>query len=136
MQEHGGDEGYGCEGTEGNNTLKQTSIVALLSAICLVGCTDMPPPIVYDLPEGASAATAAFDQRVKTRFPAGSDEAALRDELLREGFVIRASEDSPPIFVATYERGDSTCRVDWTIQWRADGGRIAELGAKYTPTCL
>jgi hypothetical protein len=115
---------------------KVPGIAALCGAIVLVGCTDMPPPLAYDLPEGAYAATAAFDQRVKSRFPVGSDDGALRAELVRERFVIRTSGDSPATFTATYEHGDSTCRVDWTIQWREDAGMIADIGAKYWPTCL
>jgi hypothetical protein len=111
-------------------------IVALFGAIALAGCKDLPPPIGDDLPEGANAASAAFDQRVKARFPAGSDEGVLRAELVRERFVIRTSEDAPPTFIATYEHSDITCRVDWTIQWREDGGRIVDIGAKYLPTCL
>lgn len=111
-------------------------IGALWATLGLAACAVAPPPIVYDLPEGAQAATAAFDQRVKARFPAGSDEAPLRAELVRQRFVIRASEDSPPTFIATYEHGDVSCRADWTIQWREDGGRIADIGAIYASTCL
>lgn len=95
-----------------------------------------PPPLGYDLPEGASAASAAFDQRVKARFPVGSDEGALRAELVRERFVIRTTEDSPVTSIATYELPDAACRVDWTIQWREDAGRIVDINAKYSPTCL
>ena|ERR1700722_2367821 len=116
--------------------MRPAGIAALFGAIALVGCTDMPPPLAYDLPEGAYAATAAFDQRVKTRFPVGSDEAILRAELMRERFVIRASGDSSATIIATYEHADSTCRVDWTIQWREDAGKIVDIGAKYWPTCL
>jgi hypothetical protein len=97
-------------------------LVALFGAIALAGCKDMPPPIGDDLPEA--------------RFPAGSDEGVLRAELVRERFVIRTNEDSPPTFIATYEHSITTCRVDWTIQWREDGGRIVDIGAKYLPTCL
>jgi hypothetical protein len=115
--------------------MKPFGIIALLG-VCLVACKDTPPPIARDLPEDAYAAIVAFDQRVKARFPVGSDEAALRAEVARERFVITTDRDSPTIFIATYEHNDFTCRVDWTIQWRADGGKIVDIGAKYWPTCL
>jgi hypothetical protein len=116
--------------------MTKTGIVSLCAALALVACREVPPPLADDLPEGAYAATAAFDLRVKARFPVGSDEGTLRAELARERFVIRASDDSPPTFIATYEHPDVVCRVDWTIYWHVDGGRIADISAKYRPTCL
>jgi hypothetical protein len=43
---------------------RKTAIVALSAAFVLVACKDVAPPLAYDLPEGACAATAAFDQRL------------------------------------------------------------------------
>jgi hypothetical protein len=96
----------------------------------------MPPPIAKDLRGDANAVSVALDQRAKTRFSVGSSEAALRAELIRERFVVRAKPDPGTGFIATYEHSDFTCRVDWTIQWRAEEGTIAEIGARYWPTCL
>jgi hypothetical protein len=116
--------------------MQRIGSIVLFGGLTLVGCKGIPPPLAYDLPEGGYAATAAFDQRVRARFPVGSDEGPLRAELVRERFVIRVSEDSPPTFIATYEHADVACRVDWTIYWHEDGGRIIDIGARYSPTCL
>jgi hypothetical protein len=66
----------------------------------------------------------------------GSSEAVLQAELARERFVVRAESASGTGFIATYEHSDFTCRVDWTIRWRAEEGKILDIGAKYWPMCL
>jgi hypothetical protein len=116
--------------------MRLVGITALVSAIGLVACSDMPPPIAKDLHGDAYMVSAALDQRAKARFPVGSSEAALRAELARERFVVRPQPDSGTGFIATYEHSDFTCRVDWTIHWRAEEGKIEDIGAKYWPTCL
>jgi hypothetical protein len=116
--------------------MKPIGITALVSVIGLVACSDMPPTIAKDLHGDAYAISAALDQRAKARFPVGSDEAVLRAELARERFVVRAKPDPGTGFSATYEHSDFTCRVDWTILWRAEEGKIVDIGAKYWPTCL
>jgi hypothetical protein len=116
--------------------IKHARVVGLFGVLALAGCKDLPPPLASDLPQGGDAATAAFDQRVKARFPVGSDEGTLWAELVRERFVIRASEESPPTLIATQVQPQLYCRVDWTIYWHEDGVKIADIGAKYSQTCL
>jgi hypothetical protein len=116
--------------------MRKAGIIPLFAALSLVACKVVPPPLAYDLPRDTDAATTAFDQRVKARFPVGSEEGALWAELVRERFVIRASQESPPTFIATAEQPELYCRVDWTIYWHEDGGKIVDIGARYSQTCL
>jgi hypothetical protein len=116
--------------------MRPIGITALVSVIGLLACSDMPPSIAKDLHGDAYTISAALDQRAKARFPVGSSESVLRAELARERFVVRPRSDSDTSFMATYEHSDFTCRVDWTIHWRAEEGKIEDIGAKYWPTYL
>ncbi len=83
----------------------------------------------------ADESSAVFDQQVKARFPVGSDENALRLELVRERFVIKRDKESPFRFSATYGASELFCRRDWIIQWNVNAGKIADIGGKYWLTC-
>ena len=114
--------------------LRPFRILATFSSLGLLACAASPPTIGSHL--GASAAdSAVFDQQVKARFPVGSDENALRVELVRERFVIIRDKDMPFRFSATYSASELFCRQDWIIRWSVYAGKIAGIGGKYWLTC-
>jgi len=74
--------------------LRVTSIIVLITW-CLAACAHSPPPIGAHLPGVLRDASDVFDQRVKARFPIGSDERALRQERAKQKFVIGRTPESP-----------------------------------------
>ena len=115
--------------------LKPFQILAMFAALDLWACADSPPTIGSHLGASSAETSAVFDQRAKARFPVGSDESALREELVRERFVIIRDKDSPFRFSATYSVSELFCRRDWIIRWNVDAGKIAYIGGKYWLTC-
>jgi hypothetical protein len=91
------------------------------------------------LPRNFKQANAAFDQRVKTRFPLGSPESNLLAELKREHFKISPVDDRSGRFSHDAIRGGNmgpTCNLQWEILWRSADAKIAEIAATYYATCL
>lgn len=115
--------------------MKRIRILATFTALGLFACADSPPTIGSHLGGSAADASTVFDQQTKARFPVGSDENALRAELVRERFVIIRDKDSPFRFSATYSLSELFCRQDWSIRWDMNAGKIAAIGGKYWLTC-
>jgi hypothetical protein len=111
-------------------------ILSLLMTFGLSACSDSPPPIGAHLPGNFKVASDAFEQRMQARFPVGSDEGALRDELGRERFVITRDPKSPFSFNARYTAGELVCRADWDIRWSVFAEKIESIGAGYAEICL
>lgn len=112
---------------------------AIFIVVCLSACADPPPPIGRDLPSNFVDAQPVFNQRVKDRFPVGSDEQALIGELRREGFALNAESIAPPSpfkSVAEYTAHQIGCRLDWTILWSAKNGNITSITGRYGAACL
>ncbi len=107
----------------------------MFTALGLLACADSPSIIGSHVGASADESSAVFDQQVKARFPVGSDENALRVELVRERFVIIRDKDSPFRFSATYGASELFCRRDWIIRWNVNAGKIADIGGKYWLTC-
>ncbi len=115
--------------------MRSSRILATFTALSLLACADSPSIIGSHVGASATDASAAFDQQVKARFPAGSDESALRAELVRERFVIIRDKDSPFRFSATYSASELFCRRDWIVRWDLNAGKIADISGKYWLTC-
>jgi hypothetical protein len=107
----------------------------MFTALGLLACADSPSIIGSHVGASADESSAVFDQQVKARFPVGSDENALRVELVRERFVIIRDKDSPFRFSATYGASELFCRQDWSIRWDVYAGKITNIGGKYGQTC-
>jgi hypothetical protein len=116
--------------------MKLYRILGLLMTLILPACADSPPAIGSHLPGTFSVAADAFDQRVKARFPIGSDEAALRTEMMQQRFVIARDKDSPFSFSAGYVANELICRADWVIRWSVFEGKVAAIGGSYEEICL
>jgi hypothetical protein len=108
-----------------------------LAIVSLSGCYVTVPPIAHGGPKNVELVTPYFDDRVRQRFPVGSDEDKLRAELHRESFRISTTND-PRVgyhYLATYQESGA-CKVTWTVRWNADQGKITNTTAAYTQTCL
>jgi hypothetical protein len=107
-------------------------------ALLLSACGDGAPVIGRDLPRSWSDRTPYFDNRVKQRFPIGSDETKLLEELRNERFSISDIHDPSRHFTfsALYEHSDLACRETWMISWRADHGKVANIQGNYRQVCL
>jgi hypothetical protein len=116
--------------------LKHYGILGILTVVLLSACTDSPPAMGSHLPGSFSEASDAFDERVKGRFPVGSDETALRAELAREKFVVSADKDSPSGFVARYHADELVCGTSWVIRWSVAEAKVATIGGSYREVCL
>jgi hypothetical protein len=131
--------GRGIEKCESSVGLRKLWLVNAPFVLALVldlsACTDSPPAIGSHLPGTFAVASDAFDQRVKARFPVGSNEAALRAELARERFVIAQDQDSALTFSARYHASELVCGADWVIRWSGVDGKIVSIGARYKEVC-
>ncbi len=107
----------------------------MFAALGFSACADSTPTTGGHLGASAPDASEVFDQRVKARFSVGSDESALRAELVRKRFVIIRDKDSPTRFSATYSVSELFCRRDWIVRWNVNAGKIADIGGKYWLTC-
>ena len=116
--------------------LKPTLILGLFSFLVLTGCTTAPPRIGEGLHGPVREVQAEFDRRVKARFPIGSDETALRGELVREKFVITRDRESPFRFSAVYQSGGIACVIHWRVEWSVFDGRIAAIDGNWGQICL
>jgi hypothetical protein len=115
---------------------RHMSFVAI-ATLSLSACYVTVPPIAQGGPKNVELVTPYFDDQVKRRFPAGSDEKHLRAELHRESFKISETNDPHAGYqsTATYQE-DGVCKVSWTVRWNADQGKIINTTAAYTQTCL
>jgi hypothetical protein len=104
----------------------------------LISCTNKAPPIGAGLPRTFAPNSPEFDQRVKERFPVGSDEARLLLELQGEKFDIgKATGTSDPFqHTAQFESHDIACGESWTIEWNSEAGRIRGIEGKYRQSCF
>ena len=86
---------------------------------------------VAGLSPGVNDTGAAFEQRLKERYPIGSEESSLVFELWTERFVADGlSEDGEKY--AEYSRFSFPCRDKWGISWTTDeNGRLATMVGRY-----
>jgi hypothetical protein len=109
---------------------------AILLAFCAVsalGCANPVPQLARGLPRGLSP-TSDFDQRIRERFPIGSEESNLSGELHRERFSIRSATNLDGVyqFAGYYDHHELPCRESWTVLWSAERGKITAVGGRYS----
>jgi hypothetical protein len=111
--------------------------LVILTALCVSACVDSPPELGSGLPTNFQQARPYFDQRVKERFPVGSDETRLLAALHRQHFAISQSGNSSGYpNSARYEANQIVCKLTWIISWSAEEGRIKEIAGDYGDVCL
>ncbi len=74
-------------------------------------------------------ASRAFDARVRSLHPPGSEVAALEEELREEGFILGEGE-------ARLEGPGFLCQLDWTVRWAEEGGRITMIEGAHGGICM
>jgi hypothetical protein len=108
-------------------------------ATLLVGCSNKEPPIGHGLPM-TYGFTPAFEQRLRERFPVGSDEGRLIAELRSENFSLGDGKRGPPgnyRSSALYEASHGPfCKGEWQIYWTAAQGIIIEIGGLNREVCF
>src|ERR1700734_1508685 len=105
--------------------IRSSVLLMALCALVLAACSDPVPAIGRGLPKTFAEAAPYFDNRIKERFPIGSDEETLRAELHGEGFTIKELHDPSSRYrlSALYEGHDLACKESWNVQWTAEGGK-------------
>jgi len=92
------------------------------------------PALAADLPTSNATARQDFALRIHARFPVGSDERALMQELWAEGFGRPGQNDGR--HWASLERHDLVCSKAWTVTWTADdSGHLTAVEGTYIPSC-
>ena len=91
----------------------------------LAACQSSVPEIGRELPTDQAEANEAFDQRIKRRFPVGTDERRLVQELNRQGFklVVKQSGWREAKFTTNY----LVVEMIWSVRWRASNSIVREI---------
>jgi hypothetical protein len=113
-------------------------LFAALATLLSAACSNSEPPIGRGLPK-TFGYTPAFEERLKQRFPIGSDDQKLLVELRSEKFKIQEVKDpsNPHRFSAHYDISDGVaCKEEWTIQWTVKQGKIADLTGLNRQICF
>jgi hypothetical protein len=72
---------------------------------------------------------AAMDALLLARFPPGSDPAALRWALARDGFAVVGTE-------ATRIVDPWMCRLEWDVTWTEEAGALGPVDASLGGACM
>jgi hypothetical protein len=99
------------------------------------------PALVRGLPTKVVEIEPAFQKRVRTKFPSGTDANTLAAELKREGFTLGTREQNfgtlPPLHFAHLEHSTIVCSNDWGISWLVDDqGRAQDIRGSFGLGCL
>jgi hypothetical protein len=100
------------------------------------GCSTSPPKIGRHIGGTWAEASAAFDARVKARFPIGSSAGALLVELKSQGFIVSQDQTDASTFSALYDAPGFPCRLFWRVRWSADNAKITAITASYSGVCV
>ena len=88
------------------------------------------PALGRGIPSNYAEGEKVFDARVKAKFPTGTSEARLVEELQNQGFVVRTSTHITDCRSATITRGLIFKHL-WSVRWRAREGQIDEVWGVY-----
>ena len=113
--------------------IRRRMMFAVFCAFVVSACSNAPPSLGRGLPR-TFGPTPDFDNRIKERFPVGSEESKLLAELHGERFATTESQDpsKPYRFSALYVAQSIACRESWRIQWNAEQGRIIGIDGWYS----
>jgi hypothetical protein len=126
----------------------KTASLLTVCALLVLGACATEPEIGQGLPGASPGASpgqsidagAAFDRRIKARFPVGSAEAGVVAELTHEGFKISPCADPKGKgcafqHFAIWTRAASACKRDWQVLWEAADGRVTRIEGRYYANC-
>ena len=112
--------------------MRRTMLLAILIVPVLVACGTAPPKLAKGLPGSNGSPYPEWDQRVRERFPVGSDERVLLTELRREHFTF----DPTTAGHASYSSSNIACTQHWGVRWAAQDGRITQINGEHSVACL
>jgi hypothetical protein len=98
-----------------------------------------PVPLTRDLPREGAAISAAFDTRVKARFPIGTPVAVMALELQREKFIRQDWSGLPgqEHYAEHYDGGAPICNLIARVYWKSDeDDRLTAIRRNYEVTSL
>lgn len=107
------------------------SVLSALAVFLLIGCKPQAPTIGRELPSNYAEGQKIFDARLKSRFPVGTPEERLVEELGEQGFVIPRIQAPDGVRYAQFTSTHLVFRTIWSVRWRADDGRVAEIWGVY-----
>ena len=110
--------------------IRRRMMLAVFCAFVVSACSNAPPSLGRGLPR-TFGPTPDFDNRIKERFPVGSEESKLLAELHGERFATPEFKDpsEPYRFTALYV---AQSIASWRIQWNAEQGRIIGIDGWYS----
>jgi hypothetical protein len=88
------------------------------------------PLLGRNLPSTFSEGEKVFDKRVKERFPIGTSETSVVDELEGQGFSVDPAPFADEWRRATIRRG-ILIQTLWSVHWRAGANRIENIAGVY-----
>ncbi|WP_428028246.1 hypothetical protein [Altererythrobacter sp.] len=98
-----------------------------LAACGVLGKGQKPiPEIGKGLPQTAIEGHDAFDARVKSRFPAGSEVDPMVRTLQDQGFEL-SGPGNDKFKSLNYRNGGFPVHTLWSVRWRENDGRITEV---------
>lgn len=89
-----------------------------------------PPPLLRGLPNKYAEAGPALTARLRARFPSGTDEARVLDDLAAQGFAV-----SPSAREADWKREGFPCTEIARIWWQAERGKIVAIEGLRNAIC-
>jgi len=120
-----------------NNTVVGAAMSALLFGLAapnLANCLE--PSLMQGLPDDVPSGERVFDFRLKQRFPDGSPEAGLIQELHRQGFRPRYGDDSSMHVYHRTRMASLLCEREWIVTWApTSDGRIRGIAGSFDVTC-
>ena len=103
--------------------------MASAASVVLASCSSgkpKTPEIGEGLTQSASEGQKAFDARVKDRFAVGSSVDTMVSELKEQGFE-ESTFPNDKFRTLDYRNNRFPVHTLWSIRWRQDQGRIAEI---------
>ena len=113
--------------------MHQWLMLAIFCAFVASACSNTTPSLGRGLPR-TFGPTPEFDERIKERFPGGSEQSKLIHELHDERFATTETQNSsgPYRYSARHVAQSIACRESWMIQWNAEHGRIVGIEGWYS----
>jgi hypothetical protein len=105
--------------------------IQLAAAATLSACAPPVPPLAVGV-----SGHVEFNERVKARFPVGSDARELRTELRTQGFQIGDSHWAGFMFSAHYVGGGFPCNSNVSVNWNESSDRITRISSNFGGACL
>lgn len=109
------------------STISMLAVVFASACGVVTGAAEIPE-IARDLPTTYAEGEQVFDARLKARFPVGTAESVVIQELKGQGFTI--NEGSNGRFATFIEKRLVVSNV-WNVGWEADNGTISRIWGVY-----